>query len=124
MVAPPQLLDSVIAAVTFANCQTATIDLLVVLDPLRTGELDRHVRLLRPHYRQRRSYLIDALAAKVRSVRVEEVAAELDVVIRLPEQGPSEAVVVQTALDRGLAMMGVSAFSAQWPERCHGPVIG
>jgi GntR family transcriptional regulator/MocR family aminotransferase len=124
MVVPPQLLDSVVAIKTLADRQTASIDQLVLRDLLQSGEFDRHVRRMRAHYCQRRNRLIEALELRVPTVRVEGIAAGLHVVIRLPDKGPSENEVVRTAQDRGLALIGVSAFSEQWSEQYHGLVIG
>ncbi len=89
---------------------TATLSQLAFADFLERGELDRHLRRMRPRYRARRDALIAALAQELPSWRVGDgIAAGLHVVAMLPEV-VDEAAFLAAAAQRGMRLHGLSWF--------------
>ena len=62
------------------------------------GDLDRHIRRVRSHYRTRRDQLLDAIGSVIDQPDIRGVSAGLHLTMALP-QGLDETSVVQRALD-------------------------
>jgi GntR family transcriptional regulator / MocR family aminotransferase len=77
---------------------------LALADMIERGELDRHLRRVRPAYRRRRDALLAGLERFLPGVRVLGVAAGLHVAVQLPEL-VDERALVQRAAARGVALM-------------------
>jgi GntR family transcriptional regulator / MocR family aminotransferase len=89
---------------------TSTLSQLALADFLERGELDRHLRRMRPRYRARRDALIAALADELPSWRIGAgIAAGLHVVALLPEAA-DEAAFLAAAAERGMRLHGLSWF--------------
>jgi GntR family transcriptional regulator / MocR family aminotransferase len=76
---------------------------LALADMIERGELDRHLRRVRPTYRRRRDALLAGLERLFPGVRVLGVAAGLHVAVRLGEL-VDERALVQRAAARGVAL--------------------
>jgi GntR family transcriptional regulator/MocR family aminotransferase len=92
------------------------LEQLALADFLERGELDRHLRRMRLHYRRRRDVLVDALARGMPELRVDGVAAGLHVVARLPDDA-DEAAVLAAARNARIALAGMRehAIAAEVP---------
>jgi GntR family transcriptional regulator/MocR family aminotransferase len=89
---------------------TSVFDQLAFADFLERGELDRHLRRMRPRYRARRDALVAALSRELPDWRVGAgVAAGLHVVVLLPE-AVDEAELLATAGAHGMRLHGLSWF--------------
>jgi GntR family transcriptional regulator/MocR family aminotransferase len=110
-VVPPQELAAPIGLEkTLDDLGTSVIDQLAFADFLERGELDRHLRRMRPRYRARRDALLAALARELPAWRVGDgVAAGLHVVALLPES-VDEATFLAAAAARGMRLHGLSWF--------------
>ena len=87
---------------------TSVLEQLAFADFLERGELDRHLRRMRPRYRERRDALVAALARELPSWRIGDgIAAGLHVVALLPE-AVDEAAFLATAAARGMRLHGLS----------------
>jgi GntR family transcriptional regulator/MocR family aminotransferase len=105
-VAPGALAAALAEAKRRTDLGTPVLEQLALADLIERGELDRHLRRVRPRYRRRRDALVGALLAGRDDLVVEGVAAGLHVAVRLPPQLSEEAVVAAAAA-RGVAVATV-----------------
>jgi GntR family transcriptional regulator/MocR family aminotransferase len=80
---------------------------LALHDFIARGELDRHLRRMRPRYQRRREALLEALARELPGARAGSGAAGLFELVELPP-GTDEAVLVAAAAERGVGVEGLS----------------
>jgi GntR family transcriptional regulator / MocR family aminotransferase len=80
---------------------------LALRDFIVRGELDRHMRRMRPHYQRRREALLEALARSLPDARPAAAAAGLSLPVALPD-GVDEAALLAAAAERGVGMEGLS----------------
>jgi GntR family transcriptional regulator/MocR family aminotransferase len=85
---------------------------LALADMVERGELDRHLRRVRPAYRRRRDALLAGLERHLPGVRVLGIAAGLHVAVRLAEL-VDERALVQGAAARGVALFAFRDRAAQ-----------
>jgi GntR family transcriptional regulator/MocR family aminotransferase len=98
-----------------------SLDQLAFADFLSRGEFDRHLRRMRPIYRERRDTLLEALRRHLPTLRPVGASAGLHVLAWLPE-GVDEAAVVARAEGLGVKVSGVSPTHFE-PERAPGGLI-
>ncbi|MFL5687286.1 MAG: PLP-dependent aminotransferase family protein [Chloroflexota bacterium] len=121
MVVPHGLVDP-LAALKEANDRgSASLDQLAFADFLSRGEFDRHLRRMRPIYRERRDAMLDALARDLPAVRTTGASAGLHVLALLP-RGVDEGAVIERALASGVKVTGLR-HTYQDPERAAGGLI-
>jgi GntR family transcriptional regulator/MocR family aminotransferase len=105
-VAPAALAAELAEAKRRSDLGVPVLDQLALAELIERGELDRHLRRLRPRYRRRRDALVGALTAGRGDLAVEGVAAGLHVAVGLPPQ-LTEAAAVAAAAARGVAVATV-----------------
>ena len=106
MVVPHGLVDP-LAALKEANDRgSASLDQLAFADFLSRGEFDRHLRRMRPIYRERRDALLEALKRYLPDVRTTGASAGLHVLALLP-RGVDEAAVIERAVASGVKVTGL-----------------
>ena len=109
LVVPEPLVERVAAAKVAADMGSPALDQLAFADLLDGGELDRHLRRMRPIYRRRRDLLLEALARHVPDFRPAGAAAGLHVLAWLPpDVAPAEAEIVEAAAANGIALGGLT----------------
>jgi GntR family transcriptional regulator / MocR family aminotransferase len=108
-VLPPRLTRAFAEEKIIADRGSPVIDQLAFADFLGRGEFDRHLRRMRPIYRDRRDALIEGLAERLPRLRPTGIAAGLHLVAWLPD-GVEEAVAVAAAADHGVAIAGLSPY--------------
>jgi GntR family transcriptional regulator/MocR family aminotransferase len=107
MVVPEHLVDS-LSAIKDANDRgSSALDQLAFADFLEHGEFDRHLRRMRPLYRERRDALLAALGRSLPALRPTGASAGLHVLAWLPD-GVNEPDVVAAAALRGVRVNGVA----------------
>jgi len=116
LVAPGHLVDDLAAAKVAVDRGSPVLDQLAFADFLSHGELDRHLRRMRPMYRRRRDALLTALQERVPDLEPTGIAAGLHLVAWLPSD-LDEARVVNAAADRGLNIYGVAPYRISSPGR-------
>jgi GntR family transcriptional regulator/MocR family aminotransferase len=99
LVVPRALVGAVGHEKELADRTTALIEQHAFADFLTRGELDRHLRRMRPRYRARRDAIVDALADLLPDATVGGIAAGLHVIVRMPD-GDDEAAIREEALRR------------------------
>jgi GntR family transcriptional regulator/MocR family aminotransferase len=104
LVLPEPLVEPVVEAKRLADSASPALDQLALARLIAAGELDRHLRRMRIHYRRRRDAL---LAALPHQVAVLGIAAGLHVTLRVP--APEEEILA-AARERSLAVTGLSDF--------------
>jgi GntR family transcriptional regulator/MocR family aminotransferase len=110
LVPPRALVTALTMEKSLDDLGTSAIDQLALADFLERGELDRHLRRMRPRYRARRDALIAALARELPAWRIGDgIAAGLHVVALLPE-AVDEAAFLAAAAEHGMRLHGLSWF--------------
>ncbi len=97
------------------------LDQLAFADFLTKGEFDRHLRRMRPIYRERRDALLDALRRYLPDVRTTGASAGLHVLALLP-RGVDESAVLDGAAADGVRVTGLTHTYAD-PSRAPGGLI-
>jgi GntR family transcriptional regulator/MocR family aminotransferase len=109
LVVPARLVDGVSHEKLLSDRGTAGIEQHAFADFLARGELDRHLRRMRVHYRRRRDALVDALAEVLPEAAVRGVAAGLHVTLELPD-GDSEQAIREQAHERRIELETMSDY--------------
>lgn len=107
LVAPPDLVDDVLAARLVTDHMGTAIVQATFGEFLERGDLDRHLRRTRRIYRQRRDALLDALARWLPDLRVGGVPAGLSAYVTLPD-GLDSGEVVAAARRHGVGVYQVA----------------
>jgi GntR family transcriptional regulator / MocR family aminotransferase len=111
LVLPGNLVGDVVAAKQAAGRLSSSLDQLTLAEFIESGGYDRQVRRARLAYRRRRDRLVAELARRAPQVRVTGIAAGLHALVLLPP-GADEHAVVAEGSRRGLALQGLTEFSA------------
>jgi GntR family transcriptional regulator/MocR family aminotransferase len=111
MVLPESLLVSVAMEKALDDLGTPVIDQLALADFLERGQLDQHLRRMRPRYRARRDALAAALTRELPDWRLQGVAAGLHAVALMPPELDEAAFLAAAAAD-GMRLHGLSWFRA------------
>ncbi|MDA2809787.1 PLP-dependent aminotransferase family protein [Nocardiopsis sp. RSe5-2] len=109
--APERHHGALVEAKRFADLGSAVLPQLVLARLMESGELERHLRLLRRRHRRRRDALIAALAQHLPRARVHGAAAGLHLTVTFP--GDSGALD-DTALARAALREGAKAHPLSW----------
>jgi GntR family transcriptional regulator/MocR family aminotransferase len=104
---PSWLAWSLIAAKAIEDGGSEVVGQLALRDFIARGELDRHMRRMRPHYQRRREALLGALARWLPDGRPGGSAAGLYTPVELPDH-VDEAALLAAAAERGVGMEGLS----------------
>ena len=121
MVVPHHLVDP-LGAIKEANDRgSPVLDQLAFADFLTKGEFDRHLRRMRPIYRERRDALLDALRRYLPDVRTTGASAGLHVLALLPRGIDEDAVLDRVATD-GVRVTGLT-HTYDEPSRAPGGLI-
>lgn len=117
LVAPTHLVDHIAEEKSLADRGSPVLDQLAFADFLERGEFDRHLRRMRPIYRDRRNALIRALQQRLPDFTPSGIAAGLHLVAYLPPD-LGEASVIDAAARRGVALHGMAPYriSHRGPE--------
>jgi GntR family transcriptional regulator/MocR family aminotransferase len=117
LVVPEQLLDAVADKKDLADCGTARIEQRAFADFLARGELDRHLRRMRAHYRRRRDLLVEALGNALPEATIRGIAAGLHATVELPDDY-DERTILAEAHARNIDLTTMGEF---WIEPGSGP---
>ncbi|MDX3458135.1 PLP-dependent aminotransferase family protein [Streptomyces sp. ME02-8801-2C] len=106
-----------------AATQPPTVDQLAFAALLESGAYDRHLRACRQRYRNRRDALVRTLATHLPDAPISGVAAGLHLILGLPADVDT-AAVVKTAARRSLLVADLAAYHATEARAEHGLVLG
>jgi GntR family transcriptional regulator / MocR family aminotransferase len=121
LVVPEELLAPLVTTHETRVSQPATLEQLVLARLVEDGRYDRHLRLLRRAYRERRDVLVETLAEAGIDDCIEGVAAGMQAVLRL-DDGADDTAVVDELHQRGVEVVALSRYTMRSPAR--GLVIG
>jgi GntR family transcriptional regulator / MocR family aminotransferase len=123
LVVPPALLDAVCDQKLHADRGSSRIEQRALADFLARGELDRHMRRMRAHYRRRRDALVDALAEALPEAMVSGIAAGLHATVALPD-GHDEIAIAEQARRHRIELKTISDFGVEPAGRSPALVLG
>jgi GntR family transcriptional regulator/MocR family aminotransferase len=109
LIAPAELVEPLAEAKLLADRGSPILDQLTFADFITRGELDRHLRRMRPVYRARRDALLAALTRHLPEFEPAGIAAGLHLVAWLPADLEEEALVAAAA-QAGVAVAPVSPY--------------
>ena len=109
LIVPAAMADQVAAVKERFDNGTAALDQLAFADFLTRGEHDRHLRRMRPVYRQRRDALLAALERHLPELEPCGSAAGLHLLAWLPE-GADEDAFVARAADQSVGVYGLGPY--------------
>ncbi|MET9520067.1 PLP-dependent aminotransferase family protein [Streptomyces sp. NPDC002994] len=116
MLAPPKYRDALVDAKRFADLGNAVLPQLVLARLMESGEMERHLRLLRGRHRRRRDAMIAAIAEQLPGAVVHGAAAGLHLMITFPGARFPDTDLAAAALARG-----VKAQPLSWHRQRVGP---
>ena len=125
LIAPSDLRQDLIAAKHFSDLGSPALPQLVLAELIATGDLERHVRLVRGRQRRRRDALLAALREHLPQARVQGIAAGLHLLITFP--GLQDTDLQDTELAEEILRAGVLVHPLSWHRHAPGPpglVIG
>ncbi|WKX74092.1 PLP-dependent aminotransferase family protein [Streptomyces sp. XD-27] len=121
MVPPPRYRDALTDAKRFTDLGNAVLPQLVLARLMESGDLERHLRLLRGRHSRRRDAMIDAVAEHLPGAIVHGAAAGLHLTVTYTPQVP-DTELAAAALARGVKCQPLS-WHRQLPGR-PGLVLG
>ncbi len=119
LLAPAGLHDALVSAKRFADLGNAALPQLVLARLMESGELERHLRLLRRRHRRRRDAMIRAIRDHLPGAVVHGAAAGLHLLITF-EEGAA-AACADTELAAAALARGVKAHPLSWHRLRPGP---
>lgn len=122
LVIPAPLVDKVAAAKLAADAGSPALEQLAFADFMSRGELDRHLRRMRPIYRRRRDALLAAIERHLPELRPAGTAAGLHLLAWLPP-GLDEGTVVRRAADLSVGVYGLAQYRLA-PNEAGGLIFG
>ena len=112
ILAPGACVEELALLKDHADRGSPTIDQLALAEFLNSGEMDRHLRRMRPIYRRRRDALAAALAEFLPGSRVRGVSAGLHLMVDLPP-GIDEQRLQRAALEHSIRLFVAGSYRAQ-----------
>ncbi|MFJ4184691.1 PLP-dependent aminotransferase family protein [Kitasatospora sp. NPDC089509] len=109
LLVPAPLRAAVLDAKRFADLGNPVLPQLVLARLMESGELDRHLRLLRRSHRRRRDAMIAAIRTHLPTATVHGAAAGLHLMLTLPQElDCSDTQLATAALARGVKVQPLS----------------
>jgi GntR family transcriptional regulator/MocR family aminotransferase len=107
LIAPAWMAPAIAARKKAADLGSSALDQLAFADFLGRGELDHHLRRMRPIYRRRRDALLTALRRHLPQLRPVGASAGLHLLAWLPPEIDEEAAI-RAAADAGIGVYGLA----------------
>jgi len=130
VVAPAALQEEIAHCKWHSDLGNAVLPQLVLARLIAAGELERHVRRVRPRQRARRDAMLDALAVHLPAAHVHGVAAGMHLLVTFPGSGADDVELAERARDAGVRVQPLSqhrvapgppglvlGYAAQTPDR-------
>jgi GntR family transcriptional regulator/MocR family aminotransferase len=126
LLVPAAYHDAAVAAKRDADLGNAVLPQLVLAELMESGDLERHLRLLRKRHIRRRDAMIEAIGAHLPGARIHGAAAGLHLTLTfaapLAGAGLADGALAAAALDRGVKVQPLS-WHSQRPNQ-PGLVLG
>jgi GntR family transcriptional regulator/MocR family aminotransferase len=114
-IAPPELAEPMVALKKTIDHGSPAIDQLAFADFIARGDLDRHLRRMRPIYRHRRDHLLSTLRTHLPELHPEGASAGMHVLAWLPPELDPD-LIVDGAASIGIGLGSVPRGSGGAPE--------
>ncbi|WP_326721133.1 PLP-dependent aminotransferase family protein [Streptomyces sp. NBC_00243] len=121
VLAPPRYRDALIAAKRFADLGNPALPQLVLARLMESGELERHLRLLRRRHRRRRDAMIAAIRDRLPGAVVHGAAAGLHLLITFDGREFEGAKLLDTDLAAASLAREVKVHPLSWHRQRPGP---
>jgi len=121
VLAPPAYRDALVDAKRYADLGNAVLPQLTLARLMESGELERHLRLLRGRHRRRRDAMVGAIGRHLPGAVVYGAAAGLHLMVTF-DAGFADTDLAAAALERGVKVHPLS-WHARLPHR-PGLVLG
>ncbi|MEU6235422.1 PLP-dependent aminotransferase family protein [Kitasatospora sp. NPDC047058] len=116
LLVPPRHREAVLAAKRYTDLGNAALPQLVLARLMENGDLERHLRLLRPRHRRRRDAMIAAIGTHLPGAVVHGAAAGLHLTVTLPAGlDCSDTELATAALAHGVKVQPLS-WHARLPQ--------
>ncbi|WP_455431034.1 aminotransferase class I/II-fold pyridoxal phosphate-dependent enzyme [Streptomyces achromogenes] len=115
LVAPARYRSALVDAKRFNDLGNAVLPQLVLARLMESGELERHLRLVRGRHRRRRDAMIAALAGQLPGAVVHGAAAGLHLTVTYPDDVPD------TEFAAAALAYGVKCHPLSWHRQSPGP---
>ncbi|GAA3107556.1 PLP-dependent aminotransferase family protein [Pseudonocardia yunnanensis] len=115
LLAPSEYRDDLVAAKRNADLGNAVLPQMVLARLMESGELERHLRLLRGRHRRRRDAMIRAIRTQLPGATVHGAAAGLHLTVTFEDDVPD------TELAAGALALGVKVQPLSWHRQRPGP---
>jgi GntR family transcriptional regulator/MocR family aminotransferase len=97
LIAPPHLSQALADAKISADRGSPALEQLALADLIRRGEIDRHLRRMRPVYRRRRDVLLASLRTHLPELRPSGISAGMHLLTWLPDKLSEEVLIARAA---------------------------
>jgi GntR family transcriptional regulator/MocR family aminotransferase len=97
LIAPPHLSQALADAKISADRGSPALEQLALADLIRRGEIDRHLRRMRPVYRRRRDVLLASLRTHLPELRPSGISAGMHLLTWLPDELSEEVLIARAA---------------------------
>ncbi|QBI54333.1 MocR-like pyridoxine biosynthesis transcription factor PdxR [Streptomonospora litoralis] len=108
MLVPERHHEALVAAKRFAALGNAVLPQLVLARLMASGELERHLRMLRRRHRRRRDASVAAIAEHLPGARVHGAAAGLHLLVTFDDAAFSDTELAAAALEEGVKVHPLS----------------
>jgi GntR family transcriptional regulator/MocR family aminotransferase len=108
LLVPPPLREAVVAAKREEDLGNAVLPQLVLAELMTSGELERHLRLLRKRHVRRRDAMIQAVGTHLPGARIHGAAAGLHLTLTFPGRRLADIELAAAALARGVKVQPLS----------------
>jgi GntR family transcriptional regulator/MocR family aminotransferase len=115
LVAPSELRQQLADAKRHSDLATPSVGQLVLARLIESGELERHLRLVRRRQRRRRDVMLAELHRRLPQAQVHGVAAGLHLLVTLPD-GYDDLALAEKLLHSGIKVQALS-----WHRQLPGP---
>src|SRR6266702_3950232 len=110
LVVPAKLTGAVADTMRRINAWPSSLEQLALARFIETGMFDRHIRMMRGIYRERRDLLAATLASRAPMLQITGIAAGGHALVQTPPSAPGEHEVITKATLAGLALDGLSSY--------------
>ena len=112
MVLPENLVQHAAHFKRLDDAGSPVLEQLTFTDFVERGELDRHLRRMRLHYRRRRDLLVMELRTRLPQLRVSGIAAGLHLMLELPADSDEQEIVAKAA-ELSVGVISIGSYRAR-----------
>jgi GntR family transcriptional regulator/MocR family aminotransferase len=108
LLVPPRHREAAVVVKRYADLGNAVLPQLVLAELMESGEMERHLRMVRGRHRRRRDAMIGAIRAHLPEARVHGAAAGLHLMITFDGSTATDSELAAAALAHGVKVQPLS----------------